>query len=167
MDTFRPIEHGLSSRVSDLHIHIHIHIHIYVYTYPPALSLSLSFLYLQLRIAEESDAKLRTDPSFGPQAMANIAWAYATLDCHVPWLFRRLASTAIPTLRFFAPQELSSMAIAYGRVLNLHMEFMAALGDECVRPGRLETFSTQAVANIMWGCATLRYYHPRLLDAVS
>ena len=48
--------------------------------------------------------------------MANMSWAFATLDFQCHWFFRSLARVAMATIRYFGGQELSNLAIAYGRL---------------------------------------------------
>ncbi|KAJ1447109.1 hypothetical protein M885DRAFT_404876, partial [Pelagophyceae sp. CCMP2097] len=127
---------------------------------------------------------------FGPQGLANVAWAYANLveddafvsspggtapraGAHVVLLFERVAAAAPPLIvsGAFKPQELSNLAWAFAKLRVRAPRLLDVIARACIL--ERAALKPQALANLAWAYATLggtapMTYHERaLLDAVG
>ena len=109
---------------------------------------------------------VRKLPDCTPQAVANLAWAYATAEHRAPLLFDSLAQVvASAHLSEYTPQNLANLAWAYAAAGHSSPELFARLADESVT--RLRDFTPQNLANLVWSFATLGQRAPALYEAVA
>ena len=103
--------------------------------------------------------------SFQPQALANTAWAFASVGHLSPELFDAISETATPKLRSFNPQALANTAWAFATVGHSSPELFDAISETAIP--KLRSFNPQGVANKAWAFATVGHSSPELFDALS
>ena len=109
---------------------------------------------------------VRKLPDCTPQAVANLAWAYATAEHRAPLLFDSLAQVvARAHLSEYTPQNLANLAWAYAAAGHSSPDLFSRLADESVT--RLRDFTPQNLANLVWSFATLGQRAPALYEAVA
>ncbi|KAL3798158.1 hypothetical protein HJC23_005719 [Cyclotella cryptica] len=114
-------------------------------------------------IENECIPKLRTA---SPQHMANVLWAYATLEYHCPDLFHAVAQEAKGRLREFKPQHLCNVAWALSKYPPSSMEIFDAISREVVSRG-LQSFTGQGVAILANSFATVGHVHPEFWECIE
>ena len=102
---------------------------------------------------------------FGPQAMSNTAWAYATSGYPAPALFDALANEAVGQLGDFTPQALSNMVWAFATAGHAHPALFDAVAVEAAR--RAGDVNPQNLANIAWSFAKMEHAAPALFEALA
>lgn len=115
-------------------------------------------------VLAEVDRKLG---SFQPQGIANIMWAFSTLDYHPPRsVVARLLHAAAPILPRFEPQHLSITVYACALLAyDPGQGFLAAVARAAA--SRVADFKPQELSNLLWGMARLGHANPALLDAAA
>ena len=100
-----------------------------------------------------------------PQAVANVAWACATLSFESPNLFVEIARNAKWLVENGTPQAVANAAWACAtlgfQAPNLFVEI------ECRSKWLVENGTPQAVANAAWACATLGFQAPKLFVEIE
>ncbi|KAK9842858.1 hypothetical protein WJX74_003528 [Apatococcus lobatus] len=103
---------------------------------------------------------------FTRQHLANILWAYATLETHPGVAMLRLA---IHDLAILAPacnpQELSNSVWALARLGHYDADFMEIVAGEA--ESRISEFSQQNLANTAWAFSKISHFRQSLLDAIA
>merc|ERR1712166_1380615 len=102
---------------------------------------------------------------FGPQALSNTVWAFATANHEAPALFDAVAKAAVPRLGEFKPQELSNTAWAYATANHEAPALFDAVAEAAVP--QLGEFVPQELSNTAWAYATANHDAPALFDAVA
>ena len=94
---------------------------------------------------------------FNEQAVANIAWAYATLSVHDPALMAALADRIVGAafLQTFTPQEVTITAWAFASVGATPPALVEALVARVTAAGGLEHFNAHALTTVPWALAKL------------
>ena len=100
-----------------------------------------------------------------PQAIANIAWAYATAGESCPELFDAMATNAAPRLDEFEAQHLSRTAWAYASSGEASPGLFKALAH-AAEP-RLDEFEAKHLSMTAWAFATVNRRSPALFDAIA
>ncbi|KAL7481743.1 hypothetical protein ACHAW6_007413 [Cyclotella cf. meneghiniana] len=114
-------------------------------------------------IENECMPKLHTA---SPQNMANLLWAYATLDYHCPDLFHAVTQEAMGRLKEFQPQHLSNVAWALSKYPPSSMEIFDAISQEVVSRG-LQSFTAQGLAILAHSFATVGHIHPQFWECIE
>lgn len=112
-----------------------------------------------------AEASLPRVGEFGPQAMSNTAWAYATAGFDAPALFDALANRAVGQLGEFTPQGLSNMVWAFATAGHAHPRLFDTVAVEAAR--RSGDVSPQNLANIAWSFAKMEHAAPALFEALA
>ncbi|CAK9093847.1 unnamed protein product [Durusdinium trenchii] len=113
---------------------------------------------------------LRKMDRFSPQHVANTAWAYATLGRRANALFEALEGRALQLLNEDAPDfvpldlALCAWSFAWLEHVGPHSELLHAIARAALR--RLDEFSTQQLANMLWGLDHANYVNPSLFETV-
>ena len=113
-------------------------------------------------IANEFIPKIHTAD---PQNLANIVWAYATLEYYCQELFSAVAHEALGRLRQFKPQHLCNVAWAMSKYPP-SMEIFDGISREVATRG-LGSFTAQGLAILASSFATVGYTDPEFWDAVD
>ena len=119
--------------------------------------------------AAVASAAMRQLRDMSPQALANLAWAYATAGHPAPELFDALAQVAPRKLRGFTPQHLANLAWAYataGHAAPALFDAIAAAATTRLRDDADE-FNNQNLANLAWAFARSGQPAPAMLGAVA
>jgi len=87
-----------------------------------------SYLQPRARVAQ------RRLTHFNPQAVANTAWAFATVNYRDEKLFAALARVALRRLTHFNPQAVVNTAWAFAKVNYRDEKLFAALARAADRP---------------------------------
>ncbi|CAJ1432756.1 unnamed protein product [Effrenium voratum] len=121
-----------------------------------------------------SHEALRKMNSFSPQHLANTAWAFATLGRRAEVLFRALEQRALELLEFekelkedFVPLDLALCAWSFAWLEHAGPDslLLRKIAQAALR--RLEEFSTQQLANMLWGLDHANYVDPAFFRAVA
>lgn len=113
---------------------------------------------------------LRKMDRFSPQHVANTAWAYATLGRRADALFKALEARALQLLQEDAPDFVSldlalcSWSFAWLEHVGPNSPLLHAIADASLR--RLGEFSTQQLANMLWGLDHANYQNSRFFETV-
>eukprot|EP00038_Savillea_parva_P009990 m.187159 g.187159 ORF g.187159 m.187159 type:complete len:1020 (+) comp16998_c0_seq1:156-3215(+) len=113
-------------------------------------------------MAEATQAVL---PQCSPQAVANIAWAWARLDGLPPDTIQALFKTMVKTVTTFTPQGLSTSLWACARLGCPKKTILKALkrrGADVV-----STMNTVELTHLVWALATVRLKRKEVLGAVA
>jgi hypothetical protein len=83
---------------------------------------------LLFKAAGDSIVALDDMVEFWPQALSNIAWAYATAGKKNPWLFKYVVNhiVALKDLSVFNSKDLSNIAWAYTTAGESHYKLYAS-----------------------------------------
>ena len=109
---------------------------------------------------------------FEPQAIANLAYAYAIIEC-VPkfddgsTLFHHIAEQIIRLLGKFKPQALSNIVWAFEKVKVSHPELFEKVGDNITSLDHLRDFAPQALSNILIAFGKAEVPHPEMFKKVG
>ncbi|KAK9861764.1 hypothetical protein WJX84_008936 [Apatococcus fuscideae] len=103
---------------------------------------------------------------FTRQHLANMLWAYATLETHPGLSMLSLATSDLakmaPTCN---PQELSNTVWALAKLGHYDAEFLEIVAGEAER--RITEFSQQNLANTAWAFSKLSHFKVSLLDSIA
>merc|ERR1740129_315594 len=102
---------------------------------------------------------------FGAQALANTAWAFATLASFDKPLMDSLAAESIAKLSEFGQQQLSNLAWAFATLASFDKPLMDSLAAESI--AKLSEFGQQQLSNLAWAFATLGYTNKELMEAMA
>lgn len=104
------------------------------------------------------------------QAIANLAWAIATLKIdikEVKEIFDSLAKRCFELkFRHFIPQELANLAWAFATLNIKHEALFAGIADRSLWM-KFEGFTSQNLSNLGWAYATLGIKHLALIEGLS
>ena len=89
--------------------------------------------------------------AFGPQSLANTAWAFAKLQHGAPRLFDAIGDAACARLGDFEDQGLSTTAWAFAAAGHHAPRFFEAVGEHA--RDRIDSFRPQHLANLAWAFA--------------
>ncbi|KAK9846558.1 hypothetical protein WJX81_006537 [Elliptochloris bilobata] len=103
---------------------------------------------------------------YATQAVSNILWGCSVLNYYNQELYATMAEFMLEKLPDFVEQEVSNTMLAYAKMEYIDFAVMEAFEREVSRPDRLRRFTSQALSNILWSFATLRYYPTRAIDAL-
>lgn len=119
-------------------------------------------------LAKESLCKVS---EFSPQHVANTSWAYATLGRRASTLFEALQGKAVELLQDesvdFVPLDLALCAWSFAWLDHAKPDAPMLHGIACVAMRRLDEFSTQQLANMLWGFDHANYENPQLYSLVG
>ena len=94
-------------------------------------------------------------PTFDPQNMANILWAYAKMEHASPDLFDALAKEAMPRLREFSAQQLANLAWSLAKFPPSSPDgVFDRIAEDVVARG-LDSFTSQGLAMLAHSFATV------------
>jgi len=110
-------------------------------------------------------AALARRSEFGPQELANTAWAFATAGLATPALFEAIAEEAAGRVREFNPQGMADTAWAFATAGHATPALLAAIAEEA--SGRVREFKPQDLANTAWAFATAGHAAPALFEAIA
>jgi hypothetical protein len=111
---------------------------------------------------------LREFESFRSQNLANILWAYATLDIEHPVLFKRVGDhVASDSLKSYIPQDFSNIVRAFATAGVQHAELFETVGDHINKLDDWKSFDPQAISNTVWAYATVGVQHAALFEKVG
>ena len=102
---------------------------------------------------------------FNPQALTNMAWAFATAGHAAPALFQAIAAESAGRVRELNPQELANTAWAFATAGHAAPALLEAIAEEA--SGRVREFTPQALINTAWAFATAGHAAPVLFDAIA
>ena len=102
---------------------------------------------------------------FDPQALTNMAWAYATVGHAAPALLDAIAAAAVTRMSDFYPQTLSNIVWAYAKVRHSAPALLDAIAVAAAP--RLREFNAQDLTNTAWAYAKAGHSAPALLDAIA
>lgn len=100
------------------------------------------------------------------QQLANIIWAFATLDfLPIPQFLERLAEEAVSKRSGFNPQNVANMLWAFAKLeYEPTCPLLSTLAEEAT--AKLPEFNSQNVSNMLWAFAKFIFIPSRqLLDA--
>jgi len=110
-------------------------------------------------------AALTRRSEFGPQELANTAWAFATAGHAAPALFEAIAEESAGCVRAFTPQALTNTAWAFATAGHAAPALLEAIAGESA--GRVREFKPQELANTAWAFATAGHAAPALFEAIA
>jgi hypothetical protein len=115
------------------------------------------------------DRSITCIKQFSPQGLANLVWAYATLNTTHPALFQVLGDHIARSydLAAFDPQILGNILWAYAKLNLQHAALFEAVGARIVQSDSLASFKPQNLANFVWAYGTLNSQHPQLFKRVG
>jgi RAP domain len=92
---------------------------------------------------------------FGPQALSNTAWSFATLKYEAPSLFDAIEMAAKERVDDFKPQELSNTAWAFATLNQKAPLLFDAI--ETAAKGRIDDFTPRDLSSVAWSFAVLNH----------
>lgn len=113
---------------------------------------------------------------FTPQALANILWAYATVQECSPALFDTVANHILVHrnsnnsqyfMKSFKAQELSNIVWAYASTSNRQPILFSKVADHILSLDNLQSFNAQNCGNILWAYSTANMNHQELFERVA
>ena len=113
----------------------------------------------------EADTAAKFVEQEDPQAVANVAWACATLGYEAPKLFAEIESRSTWLVENGTPQAVANTAWAFATLGCEAPKLFAEIerqSEWLVKEGK-----PQAVANTAWACATLGYEAPNLFAEID
>ena len=113
----------------------------------------------------EGAALARSLNDFGPQELANTAWAFATAGHAAPSLFDAIGRESAGRVCEFKSQELSNTAWAFATAGHAAPALFDAIGEEAA--GRVCELVPQALANTAWAFAKAGHAAPALFNAIG
>uniref|UniRef100_A0A7S0PV46 FAST kinase leucine-rich domain-containing protein n=1 Tax=Coccolithus braarudii TaxID=221442 RepID=A0A7S0PV46_9EUKA len=102
-----------------------------------------------------------------PQALANMAWAYATVGHAAPALLEAVAGEAARRVAEFKPHDLAAIIWAYAKLGHVVPALFEGVAAELVCrtvAGRLYEFSSQALVKMIWAYGAAKHLAPLLLQ---
>jgi hypothetical protein len=99
------------------------------------------------------------------QAIANTAWAFATLNIPAPFLFKEIEANPSSLMDTASPQSISMTAWAFA-TLNVPAPALFKRIDACA-PFLVFDGTPQTISNTVWAFATLDTPAPRLIEEID
>ncbi|KAK9908644.1 hypothetical protein WJX75_000861 [Coccomyxa subellipsoidea] len=104
---------------------------------------------------------------FATQAVSNILWGCAVLNFYDQDMFNAAALEIQHRIASFNDQEISNSLLAFAKMEHVDVSLLRAFEQDITRPQRLREFTSQALSNMAWSFATLRWYPETVLGAIS
>jgi len=113
----------------------------------------------------EGAALARSLNNFGPQELANTAWAFATAGHAAPSLFDAIGRESAGRVCEFKSQELSNTAWAFATAGHAAPALFDAIAVQAA--SHVRDFNPQNISNTAWAFATAGQAAPALFDAIG
>jgi hypothetical protein len=106
---------------------------------------------------------------FTEQGIANMVWAFATLNVQHPALFQTVGDRIddLDDLESFKPQAPANIVWAYATLGIAHHAMFEKVGDHINQLNNLKAFKPQELSNTVWAYATLGIAHHAMFEKVG
>ncbi|CAL8461792.1 g1323 [Coccomyxa elongata] len=104
---------------------------------------------------------------YATQAVSNILWGCAVLNFYDQDMFNAAALEIQHRIHSFNDQEISNCLLAFAKMEHVDVNVLRVFEEDIARPERVRDFTSQALSNMAWSFATLRWYPEKVLEAIS